>query len=398
LKRWGRTKTNEEAKHEEDQKHQAEADAESGGRWTREGIMKSKRLPSTWTTPPTLVRSDGYLTQHGTDRQLDLFREILTPQAMLQVIIMLGLSDPKHLDRPQYAKIADILRGMGYDPAERKTDGKLAFAPWQYEAVEETGLRLRRRPITFAVREEARGRRKGKTSIVELAVFQEFGFSYEDKEGQPIDLDELPKDQLITYEDGKKVALYAIPMTDTDGNVLYNKDGTPRRCMANGVTWTFSSRLARDAMRRATSWIFFRDAVEPLRRHLTRPTSFRLMIKTLFWASPSLIEMSHDKMVEHLGIKSKDGRQVQAQIDAAFADMLAEGFIDKPVTIRDRNYYKPTKKTRRARRKDKVYQWRPAARFQPGKGRIAIDADAFQIEDGKPEVPKDGSQERLLGG
>ena len=360
--------------------------------------MKSKRLPSTWTTPPTLVRSDGYLTQHGTDRQLDLFREILTPQAMLQVIIMLGLSDPKHLDRPQYAKIADILRGMGYDPAERKTDGKLAFAPWQYEAVEETGLRLRRRPITFAVREEARGRRKGKTSIVELAVFQEFGFSYEDKEGQPIDLDELPKDQLIKYEDGSKVALYAIPMTDTDGNVLYNKDGTPRRRMANGATWTFSSRLARDAMRRATSWVFFRDAVEPLRRHLTRPTSFRLMIKTLFWASPALIEMSHDKMVEHLGIKSKDGRQVQAQIDAAFADMLAEGFIDKPVTVRDRNYYKPTKKTGRPRRKDKVYQWRPAARFQPKKGGIAIDADAFQIEDGKPEVPQDGSQERLLGG
>jgi len=356
--------------------------------------MKSKRLPSTWTTPPTLVRSDGYLTQHGTDRQLDLFREILTPQAMLQVLIMLGLSDPKHLDRPQYAKIADILRGLGYDQTER-ADGKMVFAPWMYEAVKENGLRLRRRPITFAVREEARGRRKGKTSIVELAVFQEFGFSYEDKEGQPIDLDELPKDQLIKYEDGSKVALYAIPVTDEDGNIVYNKDGTPRRRVANGVTWSFASRLARLATDRGTSWVFYLEAGEILRRYQAKPATFDLIFKTLFWTGTGLIEVGHDKLVEHLGIKSKDGRQVQAAINAAFADMLAEGIIDKPVTVRPRGYYKPTKKTRRARRKDKVYQWRPAARFQPKKGGIAIDADAFQIEDGKPEVPQHGSQERL---
>lgn len=346
----------------------------------------------TWTVPRTFGRSEGDMVKHGHREQLDLFRETLTRPAKLLVMAMFGLSDPKHLDRPQSAKIADILRTAGYNQRQRE-DGKKAFTPATYELVEETGLKLRRQPIPFFVREQAGhtkdGRRKWKAGLIETAVFQDFGFFYEDEEGQPIDLDEIPKGQLIKYEDGKKVALYAIPMTDEDGNIVYNKDGvTPRRRVANGVTWSFASRLARLATDRGTSWVFYLEAGGILRRYQAKPATFDLMFKTLFWTGTGLIEVGHDKLVEHLGIKSKDGRQVQAAIDAAFADMLAEGIIDKPVTVRPRGYYQPTKKAGRPRRTDQVYQWRRAAKWQPGKGGIAIADESLPAED-----PKSGNPE-----
>jgi hypothetical protein len=52
---------------------------------------------------------------------------------------------------------------------------------------------------------------KTKVALVDLSILQDFGFYYEDEEGQPIDLDEIPKEQRIElYKDAKGKPPYAI--------------------------------------------------------------------------------------------------------------------------------------------------------------------------------------------
>ena len=361
--------------------------------------MKSKQAPPSYLVPKALGRSDGDLLRHGSGQQLDLFRETLTNQAMLQIIAMMGLSDTKgkkRLDTSQSAKVADIARAMGYEPKKR-ADGKTAFPPWIYQAIEETGIRLRRKAFPWYIREPKKDG-KIKAGIVELSVLQEFGFYYEDEEGQPIDLDEIRKDQLIKYEAVKGSPLYAIPMTDAKGNRVLNSDGTERRRLANGVWWMFSTRIANLAEDRRTSWVIFLDTLPILRKYLSNPATFKLMIKTLFWAARTpLIEMSHEKLLEHLDINSKDNHRNQRAIDDAFANMLKEGIIDKPVTVRPSGYYKPTSKTGRPRRIDKVYQWKRAAKWNPGESLIPFADEGTGPESGqKTEIMKSGNQDKGL--
>ena len=350
--------------------------------------MKSKQAAQSFLVPRFMGRSEADMTARGHAEQLELFRETLTRPGKIQVLAMLALSDPKRLDHPNDAKIADIAGAMGYERS-LNTDGKMAFAPFIYQSIEETGLKLRRKSFEVFVRDPAGhtkdGRRKYKEGLVELSILQEFGFRYEDEEGKPINLDEIPKEKLIEYEALSGHPLYAIPMTDDKGRFILNKDGTPRRKLANGVTWTFASRFARLAQNRETAWIFYKEAVAILRRYLTKPASFDLMFMTLFWKHDNLIEMGYDKLVGHLGIKSKDSKQVQAAIDAAFQDALTEGIISKDVTVRPPGYYKPTKKGK-PRRNDMVYQWQRSAKWKVGKDLIEISADKLEpYNDGKTE-------------
>ena len=361
--------------------------------------MKTKHAPASFLVPQAIGRSEGDMIAHGHGEQLELFRETLTRPAKLQLIAMMGLSEPKHLDRSQYAKIADILRAMGYEPNIRQ-DGA-TFLTWMYEAVEETGLKLRQKSFPMFIREPAGymkdGRRKWKIGLVDLSILQDFGFYYEDEEGQPINLKEIPEDQLIKYEAVKGKALFAIPMVDKNGNVIKNKDGKPRRRMANGVTWTFTSRIAKLAENRATAWVFYAEAVAILRRYLPKPASFDLILKTLFWPGSGLIEMSHDKLVAHLGIKTKDSRQAEAAIKAAFNDALQEGIINKPVTVRPKGYYQPSEKTGKPRRKDMVYQWKLSAKWQPARNLIAVSEDSLEANiEGQAEGSKNGKSDKSL--
>lgn len=338
-------------------------------------------------------RTEADMTVRDKAEQLELFREILTRQAKVQVLAMLALSNPKRLDNPSEAKIADIAEAMGYERS-LNSDGKLAFSPFIYQSIEETGLKLRRRNFEVFVRipdgQTKDGRRKYKGVFVDLSILQEFGFVYEDEEGKPVNLDEIPKEDLIEYEAMSGKPLYAIPMLDDKRRIIRNKDGKPRRKLANGVTWTFASRFARYAENRETAWVFFKEAVAILRRYLTKPASFDLMFMTLFWKHDSLIEMGYDKMVGHLGIKSKDNQQVRTAIDAAFQDALGEGIIDKPVTIREPGYYQPTKKGK-PRRSDMVFQWQRARKWKVGKDMIEIAPDdAEGLKAGNKEKPKSG--------
>lgn len=364
--------------------------------------MKSKTAPASFLVPRALGRAEGDMVAQDRGEQLDLFRETLTRRAKLQTIAMMGLSDPKRLDRSQYAKVADILRVMGYEADVRKEDGKVAFPQWLYEEVEETGLKLLRKTFPIMIREPSGhtkdGRRKWKVGIVELSVLQDFGFYYEDEEGQPIDLAEIGRDKLIKYEDAGGKALYAIPVTDEHGNIKKDpKTGNPRRRMANGVTWTFSSRIARLSSDRLTSWVIYKDALSILRRYLAKPATFDLIFKTLFWTGSGLIEMSREKLIAHLGIRAKDRKQVDAAIDAAFADALKEGIIDKPVTVRPAGYYQPTEKTNRPRRTNQVYQWKPAPKWSPAKNLIAVGSSEEDAANGqRTEIMKDGNQDKGL--
>lgn len=299
---------------------------------------------------------------------------------------------------------------MGYEPSLR-ADGRTVFPQWMYDAVIDVGLKLYRMEIPLFIREKATvaktgyGRDKkpifkripGKTGLLFTRILAEYGFYYEGEDGHPIALDETPKDKLIKYEavTGQGRPVYAIPMMDDQNNIIRNKDGSPRRRMANGIRWEWQARIRRMTEDRPTSWVFYREAVAILRRYLTKPASFLVIEKTLFWKGKSpLIEMSRAKLVEHLGIVSKDRKQVDAAIDAAFADALKEGIIDKPVTIREAGYYQPTPKTNRPRRTDQVYQWKRAARWQPaGILPSVADNDPESEEGGKEEIPKDGKTE-----
>ena len=372
--------------------------------------MKSRHAMLSFPVPQFLGRTEADMTAHGHGEQLELFREVLTRRARLQIYAMMGLTDPKQMDKLQRARAADIADAMGYDRAiksRRKGEKRdhLVFDEYIYSQIMDTGLTLRRKPIEVFTREPAgvtkNGRRKWRTGIVELSILQEFGFTYEDDEGNPIIFETLKKDEKdkwikyeIKNEDGTirqppGPPLYYIAVTDEKGNVIKNDDGTIRRRPANGLQYRWSSRFAELSQDRGTSWIIYLETVKILRRYLKKPVSFDLMEKTLFWRGEGQAEISHDRLIEHLNIRSRDTKRVQATIDEAFADMLKEGIIDKPVTVREAGYYKPTPKTNRPRRKDKVYQWHRAAKWQPGRKLIAVAEDRPEaVNEGKPESMK----------
>lgn len=341
--------------------------------------MKSKIGQSRFVVPRTVGRSQADFVarvQRGEDygEQLELFRETLTPRARLQVYAMMSLADPKQLDKRVEARIVDIARAMGYEPT---ASGQIAGHVFQ--DIEDVGIRLRRKEVDlFFRRPDGRtrdGRCKYKTGMTNLSILQAFGFHYEDQDGQPINLDGIPKDKLLPIQTIDGTPLYAIPMVDDNGKPVMNPDGTVRRKRANGVHWRFNSELADLAKNKGTAWIMFQESLKIMSKYVSRPSAFNLIELTLFWKGNSLIEISHEKLVAHLDITSKDQGQVERAIDAAFQVALDEGIIDNPVIIRPAGYYKKTKKTGKERRKNMVYQWRPAKRWRIGKDIPVVQAE-----------------------
>lgn len=383
--------------------------------------MKAHHPRTSFRVATALGRTDSDMTAmiakgEARPEQLHLFRQVLTLPAKIQVLAMMALSDPDALDQVSSARIADIADAMGYERDELPS-GKRVFSRDLYKRIEDVGMQLRRREVELLVREDAgvvpdgrkdgATRRKYKTSLVSMSLLQEFGFYYEDDDGHPLNLNDksavekedlinvLPKaakTELLKYDavdDGKPI--WAIPLVDEHGNIVRNKDGTARRRPAGGISWRWSTRFANMTRDRATSWRVYLDAIPVLKKYLTKPVTFNLIWLTLFHTE-GLIEISYSKLVDHLGIVSQRNRaRVDAAIASAFDDMLADGIIDKPMTIRESRYYKPTKKTNRPRRVGEVYQWRIGKRWSTRPD--VIDLEAVQTDDGKPEEQKDGKQE-----
>jgi hypothetical protein len=337
--------------------------------------MKKKESATSFLVPLTLGRSEGDMTKRNRTAELELFRETLTRPAKVQVLAMLGLSDPTRLDRPQETKISDIAKAMGYEPYKRP-EGQKAFQPWQYRAIEDTGLKLRRKPFEVFIREPTGNARKGKRNydarLVELSILQEFGFVYEDK-GRPINLDTIPKDKLIDCGVDSGTPLYAIPITDGKGHFINNRDGTIRRRLANGVTWTFASRFARLAQDRKTAWVFYREAVNILRKYIKKPASFDLMWMTLFHIKAPIFEMNYSALVRHMNIRSKDRSQIRAAIKAAFQDAFNEGIIAERVKTRPSLNHKP--KEGKPQREERVFQWQRGAKWETGNRLIEVQSN-----------------------
>lgn len=338
--------------------------------------MKSKTAQTTFPVPQAVGRTEADLIARGRTQQLKLFRETLTPRARLQVYAMMSLADPKKMDQVVYARIADIARAMGYEPT---ASGQLSGHVFQ--DIEDIGIKLRRKEIEIFFREwtgryAKNKRRIFRTGMSVLAILQEFGFHYESEDGSPINLDEMPKDQLLAIQTIDGDPLYALPLIDDKGQPVKNEDGSIRRKRANGVHWQFNSRLAKLAMDKETSWIMFADALKILRKCVDHPSRFALVEKTLFHKGTN-IEYGHEKLIEHLGLTgSKDLDKIEKAIDGNFQFMLDEGVIDNKVILRPEKYYKPTKKTGKRRRTGMVYQWIPAKRWRIGKALPSLVSDA----------------------
>jgi hypothetical protein len=351
--------------------------------------MKAKEAAPSALVPRFIGRAESDMVARGMGEQLDLFREILTPQAKLQVLAMLALSDPKQLDQPQRARVADIAKTMGYEPTGEKDH----LSGSVFEDIIKTGWKLKTKYFDIPIREPLGltkdGRRKYKVGISTISILQEFQRYYEDEEGRPINLDEIPKDD-IKVIDKNTPPIYMIPLLDEKGNARKNRDGTIRYRRASGLEWRFLSRFAELARNKETAWVFYTEAIGILRRFLSQPTALNLMLLTLFWKGDQLIEMSHEKLVAHLDIRGKDADQVNRAIDAAFKVAFNEGIIDREVKIREAGYYKKTQKTGKERRKGKVYQWRRAAKWRGGKAlpMVPIDGKLEAYNEDKDEKPK----------
>ena len=240
--------------------------------------MKAQHPHPVFRVPLAVGRTESDLTAKGDDyaEQLHLFRDVLSRPAKIQVLAMMALSNPATLDKPSAARIADIADAMGYDRDEH-ADGKRRFSTDLYQRIEEVGMRLRRREVELLVREHVKtirdGRKDGgtrrqyRTALVSMTVLQEFGFYYEDDDGQPMNLAELPttdQDTLINVlPKPKKTApkgqtatpptglaklkydaldggqpIWAIPMLDDAGRIIRNADGSARRRPANSMSTT----------------------------------------------------------------------------------------------------------------------------------------------------------------
>lgn len=353
--------------------------------------MKSKTGQSHFPVARAIGRTQSDLVagiRRGEDygEQLELFRDVLTPRARLQIYGMMRLA-AGNPDKRIYAKIIDIGRAMGYAPTAKT--GQLPSNIFQ--DIEDIGIRLRRKEVSLYFREPAgfdkTGRRKYRTGIMNLSVLQTFSFYYEDEAGHPIDLNKIPEDHLIKYEaidNGEP--MFAIPELDDDGQPIKNKDGSIRRHRANGVFWRFNSDIAEMMMKKETAWIMDAESLEILSKYVGHPSAFRIMEMSFFWKDDKQIEMGHEALVAQLGITSKDQDQVERAIDAAFKAASDEGVID-PVQIRPAGYYKKTKKTGKERRKGMVYQWRLKKSWRTAEALPDIPVNV--VETGK----KDGTTE-----
>lgn len=344
--------------------------------------MKSKQARDSFRFPPAVGAGEAIMLAHGTSEKLDLFREALTPYGKMEVLVLMAMSDPNHLDRPQIARVADIAREMGYEPGP---NGQLPGSI--YEAIIETGWKLKVKNFDILewipAGKRADGYSKSRRAIITMSILQEFGRFYEDDEGQQIDPEDLPKAGVQVIEkDAPAMPIFMIPMTDEKGNILKDKSGKVRYHRANGISWLWSNRFQKMTLDPDQAWIIYSTIIPTLRRQLQRPAAFNLIWMTLFWRS-RFVEISHERLVEHLNIRSKDPVQVQRAIEAAFQAAYDEGIIASLPTIKEKGYYKATKKTGRPRRVGKVYQWRKGGRLL---GRECRQLDPVDIQvDRKPE-------------
>lgn len=324
--------------------------------------MKAHEAPTSFRVPLTLGRTASDLVaREDQAEQLDLFREFMDPATRLQLLAMFALSDAKRIADIQHARVADIAEVMGYERTRRGV-----FDPKLYERIKDCFVMLQQKqtPMLFRTptrRKDTKGRTVYATDVAFITILQEFGFRYEDDDGQTIDLNKA--DDRIPYHRDPvgRYPIWVLPLTDEHGRVVTDESGNPRLRPASGIFWRFTSRLAEMSQQKGTSWIFYREAVEILRKYLTKPATFELIWQTLFWKGQGQIEIQYDKLVRHLNIQSKDRKQTRATIDRAFQALLDEGIIDARPTIDPAGKWINGQK--KPRRTSETIRWRRSSKW-----------------------------------
>ena len=347
--------------------------------------MKSKNARQSFIFPPVIGAQEAIMLEYGTTERVDLFREALTPYGKMEVLVLMAMSDPNHLDRPQSARVADIAREMGY---ELGPDGK--FAGSIFENIINTGWKLKTKNFDILdwvpAGKRADGYSKSRRAVITMSILQEFGRFYEDDEGQLVDPEEMPKTavQVASKVVDKKdkdlptMPIYMIPMMDEKGIIQLDRRGKVRLHRANGISWHWSNRFQKMALDPDQKWIVYSDIIPILRRQLKQPAAFNLIWYILFHRGKRW-EIGHKRLVDQLNIRGKDEGQVQKAIDSAFQIAFNEGIIDHLPSVREAKHHKPTQKTGRPRRVGKYYTIQKGGRLLGRKFKQLEQAD-YQIE------------------
>lgn len=363
--------------------------------------MKARKPQEIVRVPLVFGRAEGDMISWGRyEQQLDLFRQVLDPHTKVLTLALMALTPEKYIDYEQEAGISKIAETMGFTRTKNQ-EGWNAFHPEIYQQITTNLLKLRRRDIVLPIREflEVKdGRTPGGTRKVarireiNTSLLQSFTFIYDDdvnlaaltaNQRQELKAFVYPSEGAPSEGDS---AVWALPELDGNGNIIRNQDGTPRRRRADAVAWQFSSVVAGLVKEKSMSWLVRLEDVQTINRYRSDPMTFELMWKTLFHTG-NIIEYSYDKLVKHLGVdtdRNRNRARIEAAVERAFDNLLKEGFIDKPVTIKEPGHW-PTTKSGRPRRAGRTYQWSIA------KSRRAIQNEPeYEVIDPSPS-PDRGS-------
>jgi len=358
--------------------------------------MKTRTPQEIVRVPLVIGRAEGdMISGVGYEQQLDLFREVLDHQTKVLTLALMALTPEKYIDYEQEAGISKIAETMGFTRSKNQ-DGWNAFHPEIYQQITTNLLKLRRQDIELPIREFVSvkdGRTPGGTRTISrikmtnTSLLQSFSFIYDDdKNLAALTASERQELKAFAYPSEGGPAVWALPELDNTGNVIRNKDGTPRRRRADAVAWRFSAVVAELVKDKRMSWLVRLEDIQTINSYQSDPMTFELMWKTLFHAG-NIIEYSHDKLVKHLGVdtdRNHNRARIEAAVMRAFDNLLKEGFIDKPVTIKEPGHW-PSTKSGRPRRAGKTYQWSIA------KNRRAIqDGTEYDVIDPPPD-PDRGS-------
>lgn len=323
--------------------------------------------------------------------RLNHFREEMTPLRFVTTMALFAFTDPHNAEQIQEARFSDIARAM-YNPAK---GGK--FSGSVIEQIEESVIRLYRMDVPFFYRVKAGTRtvhyinKKGKNVFYQKPVYnlrfmitrpiQSFGPIYEDEEGKRVDISEdmnlqahkgFEKSSLIKYEsigkdeegkDKPEPTFYALAATDRNGNIIKNKDGTPRRERLDGIFFRWGTDFLKWRMPGPNRWIIYKDLLPVLTEFIPNPSLFKLAIKTIFYETTK-IKYGRDKLINELGIKSKDNKRIDKDLEDYFKKLKAKGIIDSDVEITEDGQNITPSKTGRPRRNAIVYRWEKGNKYR----------------------------------
>lgn len=337
--------------------------------------MKAKDVNPSFEVALPIFRSGADLSANAPE-QLELFHSSFGLMEKLTCLGLFALTDNKNKSARQSASLADLLQVLDYQRSEN-ADGELTFNSKYYKTYSEIILDLYRHDIPLYIREYPKGRQ----GVVVFRLLQEVGFWYVDEHGKDIDLKKLPKEKVFEVAPAEKnnPPVLALRAFDSNGKPVQNEDGTPRRHPSRGFYFRWASNLI-EAIEHGQGWYFYTACFSILKKYLrVNPTVAELIFYFIF-AKRSYKECAHSKLIQHLGIKTKDKSRQEQVIKDALDICKEEGLIEywhfRPAGYYERNKKTGEKRGGRPRRRDITYQWQITKKWRgelPGTAEKTIE-------------------------